>query len=113
MDIRQMDAFLAVMQYCRVTRTAEKLFLSPGAVSLQLHNLAAELRSELFVRSGRRIISRQSRRCGLAEQAREVVRRVREIEQDFSNILDEDSRPFHFATGPTTLIHRLGERFGF
>ena len=103
-----MEVFLAVMQYSSVTRAAEKLFLSPGAVSLQLHNLAAELRTELFVRSGRRIIPTEQA-LRLAEQAREVVRRVREIEQDFSNIPDEDSRPFHFATGPTTLIHRLGE----
>ncbi|HLK48070.1 MAG TPA: LysR family transcriptional regulator [Bryobacteraceae bacterium] len=107
MDIRQMEVFLAVMEYSSVTRAAEKLFLSPGAVSLQLHNLAVELRTELFVRSGRRIVpTEQASR--LAEHAREVVRRIREIQQDFSNVADDDSRPFHFATGATTLIHRLG-----
>ena len=41
-----MEVFLAVMQYSSVTRAAEKLFLSPGAVSLQLHNLAAEFLGE-------------------------------------------------------------------
>ena len=107
MDIRQMEVFLAVMEYSSVTRAAEKLFLSPGAVSLQLHNLATELRTELFVRAGRRIVPTEQA-ARLAEHAREVVRRIREIQQDFSNIADEDSRPFHFATGATTLIHRLG-----
>ncbi len=107
MDIRQIEVFLAVMEHSSVTRAAEKLFLSPGAVSLQLHNLAAELHTELFVRSGRRIVpTEQASR--LAEHAREVVRRVREIQQDFSNVSEDDSRPFHFATGATTLIHRLG-----
>lgn len=107
MDIRQIEVFLAVMQCSSVTRAAEKLYLSPGAVSLQLHNLAAELRAELFVRSGRRIIPTEQA-LRLAEQARDVVRRVREIQQEFANVPDADPRPFHFATGATTLIHRLG-----
>ncbi len=107
MDVRQIEVFLAVMQHSSVTRAAETLYLSPGAVSLQLHNLAAELHTELFVRAGRRIIPTEQA-FRLAEQARAVVQRVRQIQQDFSNVPDEDSRPFHFATGATTLIHRLG-----
>jgi DNA-binding transcriptional LysR family regulator len=107
MDIRQLEIFLAVMQHSSVTRTAEKLYLSPGAVSLQLHNLAAELRTELFAHVGRRIVpTEQAHR--LAEHAREVMARVRDIQQDFANVPAEDARPFHFATGATTLIHRLG-----
>jgi len=53
MEVRQLELFLAVMDHTSVTRAAEKAGLSPGAVSLQLHNLAAELRTELFVRSGK------------------------------------------------------------
>ena len=107
MDIRQLEVFLSVMEYSSVTREAEKLYLSPGAVSLQLHNLAAELRTELFVRSGRRIIpTEQASR--LAGHARQLMAKMREIQHDFANIPEEDSRPFHFAAGATTLIHRLG-----
>lgn len=107
MDLRQFEIFLTVMETSSVTRTAEKLFLSPGAVSLQLHNLAAEFDTALFVRSGRRIVpTEQARR--LAEHVREVMRKVREIQQDFANVPADDARPFHFATGATTLIHRLG-----
>jgi|SRR5579863_951105 len=107
MELRQLEIFLAVMEHSSVTRTAEKLFLSPGAVSLQLHNLAAELRTELFVRSGRRIVP-TTQAFRLAEHARELMKKVRDIQQDFANAPDADSRPFHFATGATTLIHRLG-----
>jgi LysR family transcriptional regulator, nitrogen assimilation regulatory protein len=107
MDIRQIEVFLSVMQYSSVTRAAEKLYLSPGAVSLQLHNLAAELHAELFVRSGRHIIPTEQA-VRLAGQARELLAKMREIQQDFANVADEDARPFHFATGATTLIHRLG-----
>jgi len=44
MEFRQLQLFLAVMEFSSVTRAAEKMFLSPGAVSLQLHNLAGDLR---------------------------------------------------------------------
>src|SRR5690242_9322210 len=107
MDFQQIQVFLSVMQYSSVTRAAEKLYLSPGAVSLQLHNLAAELRTELFIRAGRRIIPTEQA-VRLADHARQLIAKIREIEQDFANVPEEDSRPFHFATGATTLIHRLG-----
>ncbi|HUI79258.1 MAG TPA: LysR family transcriptional regulator [Bryobacteraceae bacterium] len=107
MDIRQLEIFLAVMEHSSVTRTAEKLYLSPGAVSLQLHNLAAELRTELFVHQGRRIVPTEQA-FRLAEHAKHLMQKVREIQLDFANVAGEDVRPFYFATGATTLIHRLG-----
>ena len=107
MDIRQLDIFLEVLEHSSVTRAAETLFLSPGAVSLQIHNLAAELRTELFVRSGRRIIPTEHA-LRLAEHSRQLRRKLREIQQDFDNVPANDQRPFHFATGATTLIYALG-----
>ena len=107
MDVRQLEVFLAMMEHSSVTRTAEKLYVSPGAVSLQLHNLAEELGTELFTRSGRRIVPTEHA-FRLADHAREVIGKIRAIQQDFSNVAAEDSRPFHLATGATTLIHRLG-----
>src|SRR5579872_3631316 len=107
MNIRQLEVFLAVMEHSSVTRTAEKLYLSPGAVSLQLHSLSAELRTELFVRSGKRLVP-TPRAFRLAERAAEIMTTLREIHQEFENDPLRDERPFHFATGATTLIHRLG-----
>jgi DNA-binding transcriptional LysR family regulator len=107
MEFRQLQLFLAVMEFSSVTRAAEKMFLSPGAVSLQLHNLAADLRTELFVRSGKRLVPTPAA-MRLAEHARAVLAQVRRIEQEFANDPLTDNRPFHLATGATTLIHRLG-----
>jgi DNA-binding transcriptional LysR family regulator len=107
MDFRQLEIFLAVMEQASVTRAAEKVHLSPGAVSLQIHKLAAELRTDLFVRAGKQIAPTPAARH-LAESARVVLGRVREIEQSFSGDPATDTRPFHFATGLTTLVHRLG-----
>ena len=36
------------------------------------------------------------------------MRRVGEIHRDFTDAPADDSRPFHFASGATTLIYRLG-----
>jgi len=107
MDIHQLELFLAVMDSPSMTRAAEKIHLSPGAVSLQLHNLADELHTELFVRRGKRLLPTPAA-LRLAERAKEVVRMMGHIQQEFENDLTRDVRPFHFATGVTTLIYQLG-----
>jgi LysR family transcriptional regulator, nitrogen assimilation regulatory protein len=107
MDIHQLELFLAVMESPSMTRAAEKIHLSPGAVSLQLHNLADELHTELFVRRGKRLIPTPAAQR-LAERAKEVVKLMGHIQQEFENDLSKDVRPFEFATGVTTLIYQLG-----
>jgi DNA-binding transcriptional LysR family regulator len=108
MDIHQLELFLAVMESPSMTRAAEKVFLSPGAVSLQLHNLADELHTELFVRSGKRLIPTPAA-VRLAEHAKDLIKRMGQIKREFENDLATDTRPFHFATGVTTLIYQLGK----
>src|SRR6202162_4258022 len=108
MDIHQLALFLAVMDSPSMTRAAEKVFLSPGAVSLQLHNLADELHTELFVRSGKRLIPTPAA-LRLAEHANTLVHLTQQIKQEFENEQTKDARPFHFATGVTTLIYQLGK----
>ena len=107
MDIHQLELFLAVMESSSVTRAAEKVYLSPGAISVQIHSLSEELRTELFVRSGKRIVPTPNA-FRLAEHARKVIEQFREIHHAFETDPGKDARPFHFATGATTLIHRLG-----
>lgn len=108
MEIRQLELFLAVLETASVTKAAQKMHLSPGAVSLQLHNLAVELRTELFVRSGKRIVPAPAAER-LAVHARAILRQVRQIEQEFENDPALDTRPFHFVTGASALLHRLGK----
>jgi DNA-binding transcriptional LysR family regulator len=107
LDLRQLELFLAVMDTSSVTLAAQKMFITPGAVSLQLHNLAAEMRTELFIRVGKRLQPTPNAHR-LAGHARGIMNQVRQIEQEFENDPDRDTRPFRFATGATTLIHRLG-----
>lgn len=46
MNIDQLELFLAVMDSPSMARAAERIHLSPGAVSLQIQNLAEELHAE-------------------------------------------------------------------
>jgi len=107
MDLRQLEVFLGVIEHGTVTRAAKKLYLSPGAVSLQLKNLAAELKTELFVRSGKNIVP-TSDAHRLAGHARELLKKMREIRHDFEKSPELDRRPFHLASSATTLIYRMG-----
>ncbi|HKE24735.1 MAG TPA: LysR family transcriptional regulator [Bryobacteraceae bacterium] len=108
MEFRQLELFLAVLDCATVTKAAEKVNLTPGAVSLQLHHLAAELHTDLFVRSGKRLVPTPAA-LRLAERARAVMGQIDLIEGEFQADPLNDDRPFHFATGATTLIHRLGK----
>jgi DNA-binding transcriptional LysR family regulator len=107
MEIRQLELFLAVIDCASVTRAAEKFYVSPGAISMQLRSLADTLHTDLFVRSGKHLVPTPAA-LRLAEHARVVVRQLRDIEFEFDSSPATDSRLFHFATGATTLIHRLG-----
>ncbi|MBV9082913.1 MAG: LysR family transcriptional regulator, partial [Acidobacteriaceae bacterium] len=94
MDIRQLELLLAVIEHGSITRAAEAVYLSPGAVSVQLQNLAGELQTELFVRTGKAFLPTPAA-IRLSELARRVVSQVREIEHEFANDPARDRRPFH------------------
>lgn len=109
-DIRQLDLFLAVIDHSGVTRAAERMGLSPGAVSLQLRNLALGLRAELFVRSGKRLVPTPAA-LRLAEHSRNLLRQFHQLEREFENDPATDTRPFYFACGATALIYKLRRPF--
>ena len=107
MDIHQLEIFLAVIDASSVTRAAEHVHVSPAAVSLQLHGLADELHTVLFVRSGRQLLPTPAA-SRLAERARSVVKQMHQMRHEFDNSISSDDRSFHFATGLTSLIYQLG-----
>lgn len=108
MDIRQLELFLAVMDTTSVMVAAGRMNLSPGAVSLQMRNLAASLRTELFVRAGKHLKPTAAAHR-LAEMARHLINQSHAIEHEFDTQTGDDTRAVHLATGATSLIHRLGQ----
>jgi DNA-binding transcriptional LysR family regulator len=91
-EIRQLELFLAVIDCNSVTRAAEKACVSPGAISMQLRNLADEPHTDLFVRQGKHLVPTPAA-LRLAEHARVVVRQMRDIEFEFDASPATDSRP--------------------
>jgi DNA-binding transcriptional LysR family regulator len=109
MDARQLEIFLTVLDSPTMTNAAERVHLSTAAVSVQMRALAEELKTDLFLRSGKRLVPTPAARR-LELQARSIVNEIRSIKESFDNQdVARDSQPFHFATGATTLIYRLGE----
>jgi DNA-binding transcriptional LysR family regulator len=106
MDIRQLESFLSVIDSPTMSRAAETLHLSTGAVSLQLRSLSNELKVQLFIRSGRKLTPTPAAQR-LAEHARSIILGVKQIREEFGDDPESDTRPFHLATGATTLIYRL------
>jgi DNA-binding transcriptional LysR family regulator len=107
MDFRELEIFLTVMETGSVRRAAERVHLTPGAISQRLQNLAEELKTELFRRQGRGLAPTPAAER-LRERGQEIVALMRAAAQEFPGAPRLDNRPFHFASGPTTLIHRLG-----
>ncbi len=107
-DLHQLELFAAVMEHSTVTKAAEKMHLSPGAISLQLRDLAYRLHSDLFVKSGRKLAPTPDA-VRLLKRVTPLLRQLRQIEQEFETDAQRDERPFFFASGATTLIHALGE----
>lgn len=107
MDIRQLELFLAVMEAGSVVQAAARCGLSPGAVSQQLHRLADSLEVVLFTRTSRRLLPTPAAQ-ELAELARGLIAHTDEVRRKFLASPDQDDRPFHLATGTTTLLYRLG-----
>jgi DNA-binding transcriptional LysR family regulator len=109
MDARQLEIFLAVLDSPTMTNAAERVHLSTAAVSVQVRTLADELKTDLFTRSGKKLVPTAAARA-LEQQARHIVNGIRSIRDSFDNRdAMKDGRPFHFATGATTLIYRLAE----
>jgi hypothetical protein len=59
------------------------------------------------VRSGKRLIPTPAA-LRLAGYAKTLIKLTSQIKLEFENDLTKDTRPFHFATGVTTLIYQLG-----
>ena len=108
MDIHQLELFLAAMESPSMARAAEKVGLSPGAVSLQLHNLANELHTTLFVRNGK-LLAPTPAAFRLAGHAKAMMKLSSQIRQEFETDLEKDVHAFYFSTGGTTLIYQLGK----
>ena len=55
MELRQLEAFVAVAEECTFTRAASRLYVAQSGLSATIRSLERELQAPLFVRSTRRV----------------------------------------------------------
>jgi len=95
---------LRVLEVCvsagSFARAAERLFLTPAAVSLRIRTLEAELNQPLFVRAGRRVVP--------TDAAMALANRVRMALDGITEALDEfqAAAPLLKVTAPPTFASR-------
>ena len=82
MTLRQLEVFVAVARMGNVTRAAAEVGLSQSAASMALAEMEKQLGSHLFDRKGKSLLVNERGRA-LLPRAREVLSRVKEIEELF------------------------------
>src|ERR671918_1308521 len=108
--LNALKAFEAAARYESVTRAAEELCVTQGAVSHQVKALEAELGMKLFNRERQRLIITEAGRDYLAV-VRDALDRIalgteRLIQRQSSGVLTVSTSPDFAAKW---LVHRLGE----
>lgn len=100
---------LRVLETCvsagSFARAAERLFLTPAAVSLRIRTLERELAQPLFVRVGRRVIPTEAA-SRLASRVREALADIGEALDDFRAALP----PLRVTAPPTFASRWLAQR---
>jgi DNA-binding transcriptional LysR family regulator len=90
MELRQLEAFVAVAEERNFTRAAERLFVAQSGLSATIRSLEKELRAPLFVRTTRRVeltpagaalLTEARRTLASARAAAEVVEAVEGLER--------------------------------
>lgn len=107
MELYQLELFLTVVKSGSLTQASKDRGLSVGALSQQLQRLSSDIGFPLFVKSGRGLALTAHGRQ-LADRARRVLEEVDALRQSFSADAESDTKPFHLASGATTLIHAVG-----
>ena len=79
MDVRQLEAFLAVAEHLHFGRAAEQLFMAPAPLSRLIQALEADLSTRLFERNTRTVSLTPAGRA-LVGPAKEVLGTVRRAE---------------------------------
>lgn len=105
--LKQLRAFCALVKFGTLARTAESLFLSQPAVSLQLSALEKELDVPLLERQGRSLrVTREG--LALYELARPLVEGIDGIADALrSELSGLDTGELNIAAGESTILHLL------
>lgn len=113
MELRDLQAFVAVAEELRFARAAERLYLSPSSLSELVRRLEAELGTSLFVRTTRHV-ELTAAGVELLDRAKAILADVAGAERAVAQVADRESGVVRLGVtppvGPVLLPH-LSARF--
>lgn len=106
LSVESLQAFVAVVDTGVFSAAAERLHLSQPAISKRIQSLEATLERPLFERQGRRVRPTEVAERLLPE-AREILARLRAIEQQIADLDTAVHGRIRLATSHHIALHRL------
>lgn len=96
MDLKQMEYIVAIDKYKNMTEAAKNLFVTPSAISQQLHNLEDELGVSLFIRAKKQLFPTTEGRIFLDTAKQFLALRQSALSQ-LSDLADGTSGTYHIG----------------
>ena len=106
MDIRTMQAYLAVVREGTISAAAQALHVAQPSLSRQMKDLEGELGITLFVRGNRKITLTEEGMV-LKRRAEEIVRLMQMTEEEISQIKNHISGTVRIGAGESWSFHYL------
>ncbi|WP_038054270.1 LysR family transcriptional regulator [Thioalkalivibrio sp. ALJ1] len=106
LSVESLQAFVAVVDTGAFSAAAERLYLTQPAISKRIQSLEATLERPLFERQGRRVRPTEVAERLLPE-AREILARLRAIEQQIADLDTVVHGRIRLATSHHIALHRL------
>jgi DNA-binding transcriptional LysR family regulator len=111
MERRQLEYFIAVAEHEGFSRASAALNVSQSAISQAVAQLESELRSELFVRTGRNALLTASGRAALVP-ARRALRKLATVRAVVDDVMGMAGGTLDIATFPPLAEWPLGATVG-
>ena len=106
LSVESLQAFVAVVDTGAFSAAAERLHLTQPAISKRIHALETALERPLFERQGRRVRPTEVA-ARLIPEAREILARLRAIEQQLADLDSVVRGRIRLATSHHVALHRL------
>ncbi|MGO3401073.1 MAG: LysR family transcriptional regulator, partial [Lentilactobacillus parabuchneri] len=110
MNLRQLQYFLVLSEELNYHKAAERLFISQPSLSIQIKNLQTELDTKLFLKVGRHIELTKAG-TSLATSAKEILVKVRSVEDEMSNYGNHNKDTLKISLSGAHLIYPVLNQF--
>ncbi|MCR4733695.1 MAG: LysR family transcriptional regulator [Treponema sp.] len=107
-ELRQLEQFLAIVEYENISRAAEELNITQPALSRSLQNLEYQLKIPLFTRSKNKITLNQTGRF-MAQNARKLLEEAKELENEVQEYHKVHTKIIIGSVAPCILLFKLKE----